>query len=171
MVRKINCQKNKMLLKLIKKIYVFFYRYQNVLITVDLFQQHFHVFSTFLSIHFRGTSSFHFCGTWSVHPFHRHFLYIGVRFSKINIGIKIIEKHKINKVQETCYKRNMCNYTSKLIFLLHTKRKAAKGINNKIMQLMDTSQLKFITEKKLPKLIVEKNDFVMLLQPVWMVES
>ena len=26
--------------------------------------------------HFRGTSYFHFSGTWSVHQFHRHFLYI-----------------------------------------------------------------------------------------------
>ena len=26
--------------------------------------------------HFRGMSSFYFCGTWSVHPFHRHFLYL-----------------------------------------------------------------------------------------------
>ena len=32
-----------------------------------------------LSIHFRGTTSFHFCGTWSVHPFHRHFLYLVTR--------------------------------------------------------------------------------------------
>ena len=28
-----------------------------------------------IHFHFRGTSSFHFCGTLSVHPFHRHFLY------------------------------------------------------------------------------------------------
>ena len=33
-------------------------------------------FCTFPSIRFRGTSSFCFCGTWSVHPFHRHFLYL-----------------------------------------------------------------------------------------------
>ena len=32
-------------------------------------------FCTFLSICFRGTPSFRFCGTWSVHPFHRHYLY------------------------------------------------------------------------------------------------
>ena len=27
------------------------------------------------SIHLRGMSSFHFCGTWPAHPFHRHFLH------------------------------------------------------------------------------------------------
>ena len=32
-------------------------------------------FCTFPSIRFRGTSSFCFCVTLSVHPFHRHFLY------------------------------------------------------------------------------------------------
>ena len=32
-------------------------------IIFDLFQWHFHVFCTFPSIHFSGTSSFHFCGT------------------------------------------------------------------------------------------------------------
>ena len=32
-------------------------------------------FCTFTFIHFIDTSSFHFCDTWSVHPFHRHFLY------------------------------------------------------------------------------------------------
>ena len=31
-------------------------------------------FCTFPSIHFRGTSSFHICGTWYVYPFQRHFL-------------------------------------------------------------------------------------------------
>ena len=33
-------------------------------------------FCTFPSIHFRGMSSFNFCGTWSIHPFQRHFLYL-----------------------------------------------------------------------------------------------
>ena len=42
-----------------------FIHFSGIFICVALFQ----------SIHFRGMSSFHFCGTWSVHPFHRHFLY------------------------------------------------------------------------------------------------
>ena len=50
----------------------FFYRYY---ITFDLFQWHFHVFCTFPSIRFRGTSPFHFWSTWSDHPFHGHFHY------------------------------------------------------------------------------------------------
>ena len=33
------------------------------------------------------------------------------------------------------YKCNMCNYTIKLIFILHTQRQSAKGIKNQIMQL------------------------------------
>ena len=33
-------------------------------------------FCTFPSINFRGTSSFHFCGTCYVHPFQSQFLYL-----------------------------------------------------------------------------------------------
>ena len=57
----------------------FFLQVLEFLITFDLCQWHFHVFCTFQSIHFRGTSSFHFCGAWSIHPFNRHFLYNSVR--------------------------------------------------------------------------------------------
>ena len=68
-------QTMKISLKLIKILKIFFLHVLECVITFDLFQWHFHVFCTFLSIPFRGTSSFLFCGTWSVHLFHRHFLY------------------------------------------------------------------------------------------------
>ena len=74
MNRQTNRQKREMPLKLIK-VYKIFLQVLECIITFDLFQWHFHVFCIFPSIHFRGTSSFRFCGTWSVHPFQRHFLY------------------------------------------------------------------------------------------------
>ena len=73
--RQTNRQKKKeMPLKFIK-FYKIFLQVLECVITFDLFQWNFHVFCTFPSIRFRGTSSFCFGGTWSVHPFHRHFLY------------------------------------------------------------------------------------------------
>ena len=53
-------------LKLIK-FYKIFLQVLECVITFDLFQWHFHVFCTLPSIRFRGTSSFRFCDTWSVH--------------------------------------------------------------------------------------------------------
>ena len=38
------------------------------------FQWHFNFLALCLYIHFKSTSSIHFSGTWSVHPFHRHFI-------------------------------------------------------------------------------------------------
>ena len=38
----------------------------------------YYILSISLALPFFGTSSFHFCDTWSVHPFHRHFLYSGL---------------------------------------------------------------------------------------------
>ena len=68
-------KKGEMPLKLIQFYKIFFLRVLECVIIFDLFQWHFHVFCTFPSIRFRGMSSFRFCGTWSVHPFHRQFLY------------------------------------------------------------------------------------------------
>ena len=39
-------------------------------------QWHFHFLALFLSLHFIGISFIHFCDTWYVYPFHRHFLYL-----------------------------------------------------------------------------------------------
>ena len=51
--------------------------------------------------HFRDTSSFHFCDTWSVHPFHRHFLYHS-NYSKQKLGIVVFKAQSkvINLVME-----------------------------------------------------------------------
>ena len=45
------------------------------LIKFGTFLWHFHFLELCLSIHFIDTSPINFCDTWSVHPFHRHFLY------------------------------------------------------------------------------------------------
>ena len=62
---------------------------------------------------------------------------LSVTFSKVLIGIKIVEKHKIRKSQQTFYKCNICNNIIKIALYCITKRKAGKGIKNLIMKLMD----------------------------------
>ena len=58
-------------------VYRIFLQVLECVIRHDLFQWHIHVFFfTFPSIHFIDTSFFHLCDTWSVHPFHKHFLYL-----------------------------------------------------------------------------------------------
>ena len=42
--------------------------------------------------------------------------YLSVTFAKILVGIKIVEKHKIKKNQQTFYKCNMFNNTIKITF-------------------------------------------------------
>ena len=62
--------------------------------------------------------------------------YSSVTFAKIIIGIKMVEKHKTRKNQQTFYKFNMCNYTIKITLYCITTRKASKGIN-KIINTID----------------------------------
>ena len=65
------------------------------------------------------------------------FEHLSVTFAKILIGIKMVQKHKVSKYQQTFYNCSMCKYTIKLTFLLHNYKKGCKSIKNKIMQLMD----------------------------------
>ena len=56
--------------------------------------------------------------------------YLSVTFAKIPIGIRMVEKHKTRKDQQTFYKCNMCNNTIKITLYCITKRKTAKGKKN-----------------------------------------
>ena len=59
--------------------------------------------------------------------------YLSVKFAKILIRIKMVEKHKTRKNQQTFYKCNMCNNTIKITLYCITTRNAAKGIKNIII--------------------------------------
>ena len=58
-----------------KKIIRFVGQVLECVIKLHQFQWHFLYFALFLFIQFIDTSSIHFCDTWYVHLFHRHFLY------------------------------------------------------------------------------------------------
>ena len=59
--------------------------------------------------------------------------YLIVTFAKILSDIKIVEKHKTRKNQQTFYKCNMWNNTIKITLYCITTRKATKGIKNRII--------------------------------------
>ena len=52
--------------------------------------------------------------------------YLRVTSAKIIVGITMVEKYKVSKDLQTFYKCNMCNYTIKLLFLLHNLKKRCK---------------------------------------------
>ena len=56
--------------------------------------------------------------------------YLCVTFANILICIKMVEKHKTKKNQQTFYKCNMCNNTIKITLYCIPTRKATKGIKN-----------------------------------------
>ena len=73
--------------------------------------------------------------------------YLSVTFAKILSGIKMEEKHKMSKDQQTFYWCNICNYKIKLAFLLHNYKKSCKRDKEKIMQLMEMDYLTTMTER------------------------
>ena len=80
--------------------------------------------------------------------------YLGIKFAKIWISIKMVEKHKIEKNQQTFYKCNMCNKTIKITLYCITTRKAAKRIKN-IVNAVDMGWLTFMIDKSKDKPISE----------------
>ena len=75
MNRQKKCHKNKNATEMNKILWNFLGQVFECVIKLDKFQWHFIFVALYMSIRFRGTSSFYFFGTWSVHPFYRHFLY------------------------------------------------------------------------------------------------
>ena len=73
--------------------------------------------------------------------------YLSVTFAKIVIDLKMVEKHKMSKDQQTFIGVTFATIQSILLFHCKTTRKVAKGIKNKIMQLMDMGKLTIMTEK------------------------
>ena len=57
--------------------------------------------------------------------------YLSVTLAKILIGIKMVNKHKSRKSQQTFYKCIMCKNTIKIILYCIITRKAATGIKKK----------------------------------------
>ena len=74
--RQKSATKMKMPLKWITFNNLFWDRSQTVFLNFINFIGIFIFGALFQSVYFIGTFPFHFWGTWSVHPFHRHFLYI-----------------------------------------------------------------------------------------------
>ena len=56
--------------------------------------------------------------------------YLSVTFAKIQIGIKMIEKHKTRENQQTFFKFTMCNNKIKIPLYCITTRKVAEEIKN-----------------------------------------
>ena len=87
--------------------------------------------------------------------------YLSVTFSKILIGIKMVEKHKTRKNQQTFYKCNMCNNTIKITLYCITTRKAAKGIKN-IINAVDGQGLANNYDRQIQGQTNFRSTFVML---------
>ena len=92
---------------------------------------------------------------------HQRILYLSVTFEKILNDIKIKEKHKTRKNQQTFYKCNMCNNTIKITLYCITTIKAAKGIKN-IINAVDGQGLANNYERQIQGQTKLRSTFVML---------
>ena len=72
----------------------------------------------------------------------------------------MVEKHKTRKNQETFYKCNMCNNTTKITLYCITTRKAIKGIKN-IITAVDGQGLANNYDKQIQGLTNLQSTFVM----------
>ena len=82
---------------------------------------------------------------------------------KILIGIKMVEKHKIRKNQQTFYKFNMCNNTIKITLYCITTGKSTKGIKN-IINVVDEQELANNYDSQVQEHTNFRRTFVMLKQ-------
>ena len=87
--------------------------------------------------------------------------YLSVIFAKLLIGIKMVEKHKTRKNQQTFYKWNMCNNTIKITSYCITTRKYAKVIKN-IVNAVDGKGLANNYDRQIQGQINFRSTFVML---------
>ena len=87
--------------------------------------------------------------------------YLSVTFSKILIGITMVEKHKTRKNQQIFYKCSMCNNTIKITLYCITTRKAAKRIKN-IINAVDGQGLANNYDRQIQGQTNFRSTFVML---------
>ena len=87
--------------------------------------------------------------------------YLGDTFSKILISIKMVEKHKNRKNQQTFYKCNMCNNAIMITLYCITTRKAAKETRD-IINAVDGQGLANNYNRKIQRWTNFRSTFVML---------